>query len=256
MISKKVKQEWYAESIVKEYSLTKNEKLKQKAIEEHLALVKKIVDRISLPLNGLLSREDLYQFGVIGLIDAIERFEANREASFKTFAYKRVYGAVIDAIRKETILSRREIKNINNVTSIKERLSNLLGREPTPIEICKEANLTMDDYHRTQQSFNAGFNLSLEENVCYEGDSVISRKDTIVDEEQMTPDKVIEREELKKELKSIIKNLPERQKLILALYYYEELTLTDIGQVLGISESRVSQILGKTLAEIRKKLEK
>jgi len=242
------------ETLVKEYVSTRDQQVKEQAIQAYLPLVKHIIGRINIPDNGILKREDIYQYGIVGLLDALERFEPEFGVSFKTFAYKRIYGEIIDAIRKGGALSRKQVKDINRILRTTEKLRVSLGREPTPTEICKENGISEDEYYQIQQSVNPNFTLSLDEAISNDGGNLLYRKDTLVDETQIPPDLALEKQGIKDELKNIIRNLPERQRLILALYYYEELTLFDIGQVLEISESRVSQIMNQTLAYLRKKL--
>ncbi len=242
------------EALIKKYVATRNQQVKEQAIQAYLPLVKHIIGRINTPENGILKREDIYQYGIVGLLDALERFEPEFGVSFKTFAYKRIYGEVIDAIRKEGVLNRKQVKDINRILRTTEKLRVSLEREPAPTEICKEIGISEDEYYQIQQSANLNFTLSLDDSISNDGDNLSYRKDTIVDETQIPPDLALEKQGIKDELKNIIRNLPERQRLILALYYYEELTLFDISQVLEISESRVSQIMNQTLAYLRKKL--
>ena len=122
------------------------------------------------------------------------------------------------------------------------------------MEVCEEMGISEDEYYRIQQSANLNFTLSLYDKVYDDGENSLTREDTIADESQTPPDVMLEKQGIKDILKGLIKELPERQRLILALYYYEELTLFDIGQVLGISESRVSQILNQVLVDLRGKM--
>lgn len=242
------------EELVKEYALTRNPKAKELAIQAYMALIKHIVGRINLPENGLLKREDFYQYGIIGLLSALEKYQPEFGVSFKTFAYKRIYGEVVDAIRKAGVLNRKQTKDINRIQKAGEKLRTVLGREPSSGEICEELGISEDEYFHIQQSANLNFTLSLSENVFNSDENSLTRADTIVDESQIPPDVALEKQVIKDTLKKHIKELPERQRLILALYYYEELTLFDIGQVLEISESRVSQILNQILIDLRLKL--
>ncbi|MCK4445881.1 MAG: FliA/WhiG family RNA polymerase sigma factor [Candidatus Marinimicrobia bacterium] len=242
------------EELVKEYVLTRSQKVKEQAMLAYMALVKHIVGRINILENGVLKREDLYQYGIVGLLSALEKFQLEFGASFKTFAYKRIYGEVMDAIRKTGTLNRKQAKDINRILTATGELSTALMRDPTPVEVCEEIGITEDEYYHIQQFANLNFTLSLDEKVFNDGENSLTREDMIADETQIPPDVVLEKQGIKEELKKLIKELPERQRLILALYYYEELTLFDIGQVLGISESRVSQILNQVLIDLRGKM--
>jgi len=243
------------DQMIAEYLQTRDQDLKEKIIKNYLALVKYIIGRIKVPETILLKRKDLNQFGIIGLLDAIERYDPQKGVSFKTFAYKRVYGEILDALRKYGVFSRKEIQDINKVRQATDELRVMLGREPVIQEVCKEASVSLQDYYRIQNLMNLGFTLSIDDKVDgdEQGDG-LTRKEVIADKDQETPDVAFQKDSIKQRLKLYIKSLPERERIILALYYYEELTLNDIGQVLGISESRVSQIMNETLKTLRKKL--
>ncbi len=243
-----------SETYIRKYKETGDPHYKDLAIRSYLPLVKYIVGRIPPVANGNLSRNDMYQFGVIGLIDALDRYNPDQGVGFKTFAYKRIHGEVIDAVRKESRLSRDQIHQLNLIEQAKRVLWHQLGREPMPGEIARKVGMTLEKYEYLSQ-IKAQSIISLDDPVSgTEEESAISRVETVTDPDQLSPDQALDKESLKQELKSIIKALPERKRLILALYYYEELTLADIGTVLNLTESRVSQILSDTLVEIRGKL--
>ncbi|MDP8241020.1 MAG: FliA/WhiG family RNA polymerase sigma factor [Candidatus Hatepunaea meridiana] len=242
------------EYLVLEYIKNKNQVNKEQAIQSFLPLVKNIVGRIHLPNTATLTRDDLLQFGIIGLLDALERFSPNRGATFKTYAFRRIQGEIVDAIRREGVLNRDQTQILNKISKASKELRGVLGREPTSSEICEKAGITAEMYSQTLHSNSLNYRLSLDDKIAVSEDDVLTRKDTIADDNQVPPDVIMEKEELKAELKKIIKRLPERKRIILALYYYEDLTLFDIGQMLGISESRVSQVLNQTLGEMREQL--
>ncbi|MBO8130533.1 MAG: FliA/WhiG family RNA polymerase sigma factor [Candidatus Marinimicrobia bacterium] len=255
MLNEKLKIREDAEYLVREYITTKNESLKERIIKSYINLIKHIVGRLHIPENWILKKEDLYQYGIIGLLEALERYNLSYGVSFKTFAYKRIYGEIIDAIRRETALNRGQVKSIMKLNDGLERLRSKLKREPTVEEICKEVNISEEEYFKIQQIIDIGYTLSLDDKLYKDGEDSIRIKDRIVDPDQMNPEEKVEFDDLKSYLKNIIKELDERERLILALYFYEELTLADIGLVLGVSESRVSQILNETLRLLRKKVE-
>ncbi|MCF7886280.1 MAG: FliA/WhiG family RNA polymerase sigma factor [Candidatus Marinimicrobia bacterium] len=255
-ISEKVKKDRKdTDKLVEKYQKTKDQSIKEEIIKQYLGLVKYIIGRIKVPNNILLKRQDLQQFGIIGLMDAIERYDTSRKASFKTFAYKRIYGEILDSFRRYGAFSRRQSENINKVRNGTEQLRKALGREPTIQEICDQLEISQKEYHKIVQLTNLGYTLSLDDKINSDDDGKsLTRKDLIADDKENTPDLLLQKESVKKELKKHIKSLPERERVILALYYYEELTLGDIGQVIGVSESRISQILSATLKKLRKKL--
>lgn len=242
-----------AEQLVQQYIETKNPKVKEQAVKKYLPLVKYIVGRINLPKENVLKREDLNQYGIVGLLDSIDRYNPEVGVTFKTFAYKRIHGEIVDAIRKSGVLSRSQVGKISKVLEATEVLKNKIGRNPLDSEICEYLQINIAEYHKIQNSMTLSFTLSLDEKIGKDSEETFTRKDLIpTDDEQ--PDQELQSNSLKEELKYYIKELPERERIVLALYYYEELTLSDIGQVLGISESRVSQIMNKTLMDLQKKL--
>ncbi len=242
------------EELVREYLVTRSPQAKERAIRAFLPLVKHIVGRLRIYENGSLKREDIYQFGVVGLLTALERFQPEYGVIFKTFAYKRIYGEIVDAMRREGLLNKEQIRTQKLLALTSEKLRSEFGREPSAKEIYEQAGVSEERYDQIRELLEASYTLSLDDGVSMDENESILRKDTIVDEDQIPPDVALDLAGIKEELKSIVQNLPERQRLILALYFYEELTLYDIGQVLSISESRVSQILNSTLKEIRGKL--
>ncbi len=240
--------------LVNVYVETKHPRDKEKAVKAYLNLVKHIVGRLNIPEHLNLRREDVYQYGIVGLLNALDRFKPSMGVSFKTFAYRRIQGEIIDAIRKQGGLSRDHIRIQKLITEASENLRIKLDRDATLDEICAEAGISLEDYYLLQQLNNINFTISLDGYHSDDGEDKLSPKDTIVDESQIPPDKQLELTGIKDDLKKILAELPERERLILVLYYYEELTLFDIGQVLDISESRVSQLMNQTLAFVRTQL--
>jgi len=242
------------ESLIRSYKHSQSQQDKDAAVKEYLPLVRHIVGRLNIPADGVLKREDLLQYGVLGLLDALERFRPELGVSFKTFAYKRIYGEVVDAVRRVGLLSREQTREVQLLAQTLDKLWNRLLREPTIEEVCQEAGITTEQYFRIEQTNHLNFTISLDESFRDSDGSSVTRKELIADQGEITPDEGLAKSSLKKTLKYLIEQLPERERLILALYYYEELTLSDIGQVLDLSESRVSQLLKSTLISIRQKL--
>ena len=243
------------EHLVREYSLTRDEKTRKDAINAFLPLVKYIAGRINIDQFGSIGREDLYQYGIVGLLTALDRYQYGKGASFKTFAYRRIHGEIIDAIRREGIVSKDAYSMRKKVITVGDTLRQQLGRDPALSEIADAMNVSTEELNKMLHKGNAAEHLSLNETVGHDGSDSMQRIDVIKDESQFTPDENFENQALKEELIGIIKHLPERQRLILALYYYEELTLADIGMILGLSESRISQILSQTLVDMRGQLD-
>ena len=239
------------EHLVQEYTATGDQRIREEAIQAFLPLVKYIAGRINIDQFGSLAREDLYQFGVVGLLTAMDRYQTGKGASFKTFAYRRIHGEMIDAIRRESTVSKDAYGTRKKIIMVSDRLRQELGRDPALSEIADEMDVTVEELNTMLFKGDASEHLSLNDSVGGDDSDSMLRIDVIKDDSQLSPDQKFTQEAIKDEVMGLIKHLPERQRLILALYYYEELTLADIGMILGLSESRISQILSQTLAEIR-----
>lgn len=242
------------EFLVKEYIKTKQPAIKEKIVNAYSPLVKYIVGRINFPSTAILAKEDLYQCGIIGLLGALERYQPDSKAAFKTFAYKRIHGEVIDAIRRAGLVGRDKYDQIKAIEKATSALTGRLGREPIPDEICHELGISEDEYYERMNASLMNYMLSLDTKINDDNGDFIYRVDLVEDNTQLNPEETVNENNLKKLIKDTIPSLPERERLILALYFYEELTLYDIGQVLGLTESRVSQILNKTLVDIKTKI--
>ncbi len=242
------------EALVREYCLTKNELIKDQAVRAFLPLVRHIVGRIKVSSYLSLQKEDLYQFGVVGLLYALQRFDPENGTAFKTYAYRRIHGEVIDALRRAGVLSRDQMQKLTKVNAAKEKLSMVFDREPTLYEIQDETGIKRDDISKVLNVSQLNLTISLDESYSNDEGEVINRMDTMIDKDQPSPEKELDEDGIRDELKNHIQELPERERLILALYYYENLTLADIGTVLELSEGRVSQILSQVHLELRQKL--
>jgi len=240
------------ELIVREYFKSPSEATKSKVVTAFIPLVYKIVNRMNLPSSNILSKDDLVQIGLMGLIEALNRFDISAGIKFKSFAYTRVNGAVIDEIRKSGVISRGKLSKLMRIEKITSKLSQELGRDPIVIEICEKAEISEDDYHQLMGIAQLSYTLSLDEKVeGHEDDESLTRIESVKDQSVKTPEDLIMNDSLKNDVMKSIKTLPDRERLTLVLYYYEELTLQEIANVIGVSESRVSQILNKTLMKIR-----
>ncbi|MFH1851024.1 MAG: FliA/WhiG family RNA polymerase sigma factor [Candidatus Neomarinimicrobiota bacterium] len=242
------------ETLVRQYLVSGNEMVRDQAVQAFLPLVRHIVNRLNIPPSETLSKSDFYQFGILGLLDALKRYRPEMGTQFKTFAYKRIYGEIIDAVRQHGYLSRAQLDLVKKIETAERSLTIALQREPALSEICEHLNIAEEEYYSIIQNAQLNYSISLMMSDGNDNTSQAGNLDIIPDQNQLSPDEQLAEESLKAELKQIIVKLPEKQRLILALYYYEELTLSDIGQVLGVSESRISQILNETLVKIRGRL--
>ncbi len=242
------------EQLVKEYHKSHSQGVKELVVRAYAPLVKYVVGRINVSQSSTLRKDDLYQFGVIGLLEALERFDPEKGVPFKNYAYKRINGEVVDALRREGALSREKLEKLKKIEKATQELMNKFGRDPLPFEVSQAINITEEEYYAVIQASQLNYSVSLDQKITDGDGDYIYRSETIEDESQLSAEDEMTRENLKEELKKQLQDLPERQKIILALYFYEELTLEDIGQVLDLTESRVSQILNQTLVEIKAKM--
>ncbi|KAA3617603.1 MAG: FliA/WhiG family RNA polymerase sigma factor [Calditrichaeota bacterium] len=239
------------EFLVQEYLKTKNPLIKDKIVESYGPLVKHIIGRFNLSYSTTISVDDLYQFGILGLLKALDRYDIEMNVPFKGFVYKRIHGEVIDALRREGVIGRDMYEKVKNLENCVKKLSAQNGREPAMHEICDYLDISEKEYYSILNTSQMTYMTSLNTTVSDEEGTSIYKVDTLEDENQMSPEEIVVKENMKVRLKQVINKLPERERLILALYFYEELILADIGKILKLSEARISQILNKTLVEIK-----
>ena len=245
------------EALVREYCTTGNELIKDQAVRAFLPLVKHIVGRINVgSAYIILQKDDLYQYGVVGLLYALGRFDPENGTAFKTYAYRRIHGEIIDALRRTGVLSRDQMQKLSRINRTKEKLTMQLDREPNLLEIQKEIGLTPKEITKVLSLAQTSLPVSLDESFSTAEGEVMTRMEIMEDKNQISPDQELDEKGIRNELKGYIQEFSERERLILALYYYENLTLADIGTVLNLSEGRVSQILSQVHSELRKKLRK
>ncbi len=244
------------ETLVQEYVRTGNQRLKDRIVMSYAPLVKHIVGRFNVSYSTTIDRDDLYQAGVFGLLKALDRFQLESGTPFKAFAYKRIYGEVVDALRKEGMLGRDKYEQIKNLENSIKRLTARLGTEPSIDEVCEDLQISEKEYFQLISTAQMVYTTSLNTKISGDEGEFIYKIDTLKDDEQISPEDELIKKDLKENLKKVIEELPDREKLIMALYFYEELTLADIGRVVNLTEARISQILSKTLLKVKTKLQK
>ena len=218
-------------------------------IEQYSVLVKRIAHHLigRLPPNVLI--DDLIQAGMIGLLEAQKNYDGSKGASFETYAGIRIRGAMLDDIRRGDWVPRSVHKHNREITHAISVLEGELNRNPTDTEVAKYLGMSLDQYHTVLTDINCSRIVGIEDLGI--SDDAISPLD---DDEDNSPFKGVADESFRKALVESIKSLPEREALVLSLYYDEELNLKEIGEVLGVSESRVSQILSQSMQRLRTKL--
>lgn len=222
-------------------------------IEAYLPLVDYHVQRIGIHLPKSVSHDDLRSHGMMGLYDALEKFERKRELKFDTYASFRVRGAIIDGLRREDWLPRTLRDKSKKIEQVAESLEQQLGRNVTPKEIAEETGMTESDVIRTTNESFFSHMLSIDE-PTQEGEHTETFASSIIDQQSLTPAESLSKQADYAELAKAIKTLNEKEQLVISLFYYEELTLTEIGETLSLSTSRISQIHSKAVFKLQQQL--
>lgn len=219
-------------------------------VKKYVPLVSYHVQRISVSLPRNVSRDDIRSLGMMGLFDALERFDPKRDLKFDTYASFRIRGAILDGLRKEDWLPRSARDKAKKIDSAIEKLEQKYMRNLTPKEIAFELNIPEDEvYAALNEHFFANV-LSMDENP-QEQDDKEKPNFHIKDDKADLPEENVLRQELYAELAKVIETLNEKEQLVLQLFYKEELTLTEIGQVMSLSTSRISQIHSRAIFKLR-----
>ncbi|GER83408.1 sigma 28 (flagella/sporulation) [Thermogemmatispora aurantia] len=242
----------HLEEIWAEFMRTHSQAQRRLLIEAYVPLVKVTVDRLGIPTRSLLEVDDLIGYGMLGLINAIDRYDPTRGISFEAFASPRIRGAVIDQLRALNWFSRSALQRIKQVEQTMAELERRLGRPARDEEMAAALGVSLRRYRRMLQEVGTVI-LSLDSPLHApesEGD-LYSLGDALEDHATPEPASAVERRELLQALSQAIEHLPRRERLLLALYYVEGLSMSEIGKILGISQSRVSQLHAQTLLHLR-----
>ena len=218
-------------------------------VEQHLGLVKRIACHLLGRLPANVQLEDLVQSGTIGLLEAARHYDAGQGASFETYAGIRIRGAMLDEVRRNDWTPRSVHRNARRVSAAIRAVESQTGREAQPREIAAALEVGIDDYHAMARDSVAARLFSLNDLAEEDG----SFEDMLPGEEP-GPAEEFDREAFRRDLAVAISGLPEREQLVMSLYYEQELNLREIGAVLGVTESRVCQLHGQALARIRARL--
>lgn len=239
------------EELWKEYKKTEDTELKKILIEEYIPLVKIVAGRLYNYYGSKIEYDDLLGFGVLGLIDSIDRFDISKNVKFATYAQIRIRGAVIDNIRKLDWIPRslrKKSKEIQNSISI---LENKLGQTPTNKQLAEHLNISIEDVENILSDISTFNMVSLEDIISDKGEYTLETTG-----ELNTPEEVYENTEIKELLIEAISSLTKQEQLVISLYYYDELTYKEIGNILDLSESRISQIHSKSTLKMKRWLVK
>jgi RNA polymerase sigma factor for flagellar operon FliA len=238
----------------REYLETNSPSLREQLILQYAPLVKYVVGRMAIASSSILDMEDLIGFGTLGLIDAVSRFDPTRGVKFETYALQRIRGSIIDSFRKLDIVPRSARRRAREIEGAHAQLQQSLGREPDDDEIADYLGLSRDGLSRAMLDASCSI-LSMERPLAMlDGDDSLTLADTIEDENAIVPQAELERGEEHEALMQALKTLNERDRLVISLYYYEELTLREISEVLGVTESRVCQLHARAIMRLRASL--
>ncbi len=223
-------------------------------IKKYQSLVSFHVQRISVSLPKNVSRDDLKSLGMMGLFDALEKFDPKRDLKFDTYASFRVRGAILDGLRKEDWLPRNTRDRAKKMDVAIGKLEQKHLRNVTAEEVAEELNISIEEVYTTMNEYFFANVLSIDESVKeYDEDRPAF---TIKDDKAILPEENVLKKEVIQEMGDIISHLNEKEQLVISLFYQEELTLTEIGQIMNLSTSRISQIHSKCIYKLRKSLEK
>ena len=238
------------------YQAAGDERARERLVVAYSPLVKYVAGRLASGLPTHVEEADLISYGLIGLISAIERFEPDREIKFETYAIPRIKGAIIDELRALDWVPRSVRARAREIARANVKLEHRLHRAPTDEEMAAELEITTEDFHDALIQISNSTTAALDElwTVSDTSGDQVSLLDTLQDPEAPDPAKVMDESELKDRVADAIARLPEREKLVIALYYYENLTLREIGEVLGVTESRISQLHTKAVLRLRSRL--
>ncbi|MBI5408343.1 MAG: FliA/WhiG family RNA polymerase sigma factor [Nitrospirae bacterium] len=236
------------------YKAEIKEEQKEKIIKEFLPYIKYTAYRLSWKLPPHVTIDDLVSVGLMGLMDALERFEPGK-VKLKTYAELRIKGAMIDELRATAWIPRSMRKKIDEINHAREKIERKHGRTPDDVEVAKSLKMPLDEYYRILQYAVSSSPIRIEDfKTAKYTDSDLNLSECIADPGAKTPLQTLEEKDVHEKLADIIKSLPEKEKLVLSLYYYEELTMQEIGRVLNITESRVCQIHTQALVKLKSKV--
>lgn len=241
----------------KKYKRTKHRALREEIVKRYLYLVKYVAGRVAIGLPPNVEFNDLVSYGILGLFDAIDKYDVSQGNKFETYAVSRIRGSIMDELRKLDWAPRLLRKKAREIEKKTRELEEKLGRIPQEEDLARGLKISVDELNTIYSELNSTTFLSLDEVWQNDdGNKPISRLQTIEDPLLTNQFNFVHQNEVKELLANAIDELPEREKLVVVLYYYENLTLREIGEVLNVSESRVCQIHTKVVLRLRAHLMK
>ena len=227
---------------------------REQLILEHIPLVRYLVGRMAAKLPPHLDLQDLMSAAVIGLINAADRYDPTRGVLFKTFAEQHVRGTILDELRSYDVLSRSMRDKYKRLERELRLLEHLLGRNPTSEEVAEALQMSLEDYFGLLDDVHAFTFISLDDS--WEGDdgSPLCLADVLCETDAKSPQQLVITKQLAEALGQAIDTLPEKERHAITLYYNEDLNLKEIGELLGLTESRISQIISQAMVRLRSRL--
>ena len=239
-----------AQTLWEQYARDASQEVKNEIVLHYMYLVKRIVYRLLPTYEGYSNFDDLLSCGVLGLIDAISKFDVRREIQFENYASLRIRGEIIDHMRKQDWAPSSLRRKIQAISAAYAELEKELSREPTDSEVAVYLGMNEKEMQKIVNKMHMFNVMHFEEMIS--SDFSLAQ---VVQDKGETPEENVENNEMKKVLAELIETLPEKERLVITLYYYEELTLKEIAGILGVSESRASQIHSKVIMKFRSRLQ-
>ncbi len=237
-----------------QYARDVTPKNRESVVVAAVPLVRSVVGRLNIPDHPLAAREDLENVGLLGLLQALNGFDPDRGTPFVSYAYGRIRGALVDYLRSIDALPRERRRRLAEAQQAIDTLRQKLSAEPSDESVAEYLDISLIEYHTLLRDAQCRFALSLHAPTDSDGEQTVL--ETIPNEETLKAFERVDRNSLHAYIGTLVKELPEREQTILALYYYENLTLREIASLLSLTEARISQILGKILITLRARVNK
>ena len=231
---------------------TRDPSARHQLILHHLPLVKHLAGRVAVKLPAFIQKEDLEGYGVIGLMEALDKFDHSMGNNFDSYAYHRIRGAMLDEVRRQNWLPRTAWQKLQLYKNTRERLEGELGQAVSDERLAKEMGIKLDELHQLVFDANKMYLTSLDEEVSGNNGGLTRKLDLVEDINSPDPLSIVEEKENRRLLVEAVSMLGERDQLILSLYYSDGLTLKEIGQILEVSESRVCQLHSQAMKKLRR----